>query len=168
MTIYVPGNPVGKERARHDGPGRPRTPAKTRAYEERIGWAWKQAHGPKYDGPVFMDLTIFLQVPKSYSKATREAMLKGEILPTRTPDSSNVLKSAEDGLNGIAYKDDSQIAATYTHRYYAEEPGVLVIVQPVDPEYMKTSLRSSLALRDSIRPPRVEVVVDYEPGAVHD
>lgn len=154
MTIYIPGNPVGKQRQRHDPNHphqRPRTPEKTRAYEQRIGWAWKQANGPMYDGPVEISITIFLQCPKSYPKKIREAMLSGEILPTRTPDCSNVLKSAEDGLNGIAYKDDSQIAKTNTERFYAEEPGLLVVVAPVNTDYMKESLRASLGLRNAIR-----------------
>jgi len=154
MTIYISGDPVGKQRPRHDPTHpnqKPHTPEKTRDYEKRIGWAWKQAHGPMYEGPVEISVTIFLQCPKSYSKKTREAMLSGEILPTRTPDCSNVLKSAKDGLNKIAYKDDSQIAKTNTERFYAEEPGLLIIVRPVNKDYMKESLRASLDLRNAIR-----------------
>ena len=152
MTVYVPGDPVGKERARHDGPGRPRTPAKTRDYEERIGWAWKQAHGPMYDGLVEISITVFLQVPKSYPKKTRAAMLHGAILPTRTPDISNVLKSAEDGLNKIAYKDDSQIAfIKECGRYYAEEPGLLVRVEPANMGYAEADLKAALLLRDHLK-----------------
>lgn len=155
MTVYVPGDPVGKERARHDPrrPNeRPRTPAKTRSYEEKIGWAWKQANGPKYDGPVEISITVFLQVPKSYSKNTRAAMLYGDILPTRTPDISNVLKAAEDGLNKIAYKDDSQIAfIKECGRYYAEEPGLLVRVEPANMAYAVADLYASLKLRDHLK-----------------
>lgn len=154
MTIYIPGDPVGKQRQRHDPnhPNqKPRTPEKTRAYEAKIGWAWKQAHGPMYDGPVEIGITIFLQCPKSYPKKTREAMLSGDILPTRTPDCSNVLKSAEDGLNGVAYKDDSQIVRIVAERFYAAEPGLLIIVAPAKMEYMGESLKTSIALRNAVR-----------------
>lgn len=154
MTIYIPGNPVGKERQRHnpDNPHqRPRTPAKTREYEKRIGWAWKAAHGPMYEGPVEISIVVFLQVPKSYAKKTREAMLRGDILPTRTPDISNVLKSAEDGLNKVAYKDDAQIAFISGCRYYASDPGLMITVRAADTEFAKQHLVASEVLLDSVK-----------------
>lgn len=154
MIIFVPGDPVGKERQRHNPNNphqRPRTPAKTREYEKRIGWAWKAAHGPMYEGPVEISITVFLKVPKSYPKKTREAMLQGEILPTRTPDISNVLKSAEDALNKIAYHDDSQIAQVYAFRYYAEEPGLLITVGKADFIVADTHLKAALCVRDAIK-----------------
>lgn len=154
MTIYIPGDPVGKERQRHNPNNphqRPRTPAKTREYEKRIGWAWKAAHGPMYEGPVEISITVFLKMPKSYPKKTREAMLRGEILPTRTPDISNVLKSAEDGLNKIAYHDDAQIALVTGTRYYSHEPGLLISVISADLEYAKKHLSAVLALREKVK-----------------
>lgn len=154
MTIYIPGDPVGKERQRHNPNNphqRPRTPAKTREYEKRIGWAWKAANGPMYEGPVEIRITVFLKMPKSYPKKTREAMLRGEILPTRTPDISNVLKSAEDGLNKIAYHDDAQIALVTGTRYYSHEPGLLISVISADLEYAKKHLSAVLALREKVK-----------------
>lgn len=154
MTIYIPGNPVGKQRQRHNPENprqRPRTPEKTRAYEQRIGWAWKQAHGPMYEGPVQIRAIIFLKCPESYPQKTRNAMLSGEILPTKTPDASNVLKSAEDGLNGIAYKDDAQIDNICVERYYSDEPGLLITVEPICKEYMIAGLQARLWLRDATK-----------------
>lgn len=154
MTIYIPGNPVGKERQRHNQNNphqRPRTPEKTRNYERMVGFGWKAARGPMYEGPVEISITVFLKVPKSYAKKTKEAMLRGDILPTRTPDISNVLKSAEDGLNKIAYNDDSQITKVYGYRYYSNEPGLLISVTPTDITASKQHLSAALSLRDAVK-----------------
>ena len=59
-------------------------------------------------------------------------MKNGKIRPTTRPDVSNVIKSVEDGLNGIAYHDDSQISELMVFRYYGEEPGVCVEIRELD------------------------------------
>lgn len=49
-------------------------------------------------------------------------MIKGEIRPTKKPDLDNVAKIICDGLNKIAYEDDSQIIDLTVTKYYAEIP----------------------------------------------
>ena len=128
MTIFVPGDPVGKERPRHTKNGHTYTPDKTKAYEEKVAWAWKQAGGSKLDGPVLMRIVWHHRIPKRTTKANRAAMLKSEIMPTTRPDLDNVCKSIMDALNGVAYGDDSQIVSLTAIRRYAEDPGVFVEV----------------------------------------
>lgn len=57
-------------------------------------------------GPVLLSVVSHRHMPKSWPKRRR-----GE-QDTMKPDASNVLKLVEDALNGIAYKDDSQIVAS--------------------------------------------------------
>ena len=54
------------------------------------------------------------------------AAIAGVIQPTTKPDVSNIVKGIEDALNGIWYKDDSQIVHEYSMKQYAREPGVIV------------------------------------------
>lgn len=58
-----------------------------------------------FAGPVLITLASHRHVPVSWPKRR-----KGE-QDTMKPDASNILKLVEDALNGIAYKDDSQIVA---------------------------------------------------------
>ena len=59
-------------------------------------------------------------------KKKHEAAYAGLIWPTTKPDVSNIVKGIEDALNGIWYKDDSQIVHEYSMKQYAREPGVIV------------------------------------------
>lgn len=49
-------------------------------------------------------------------------MIDRIIRPTKRPDISNILKSAEDALNSLAYHDDKQIVTAICHKYYAIRP----------------------------------------------
>lgn len=56
---------------------------------------------------------------------------EGLILPTTKPDSSNILKGVEDALNGVLYKDDSQIVRTHVVKMYAFNPAIQVVIQEI-------------------------------------
>lgn len=59
-----------------------------------------------FAGPVLMSLVSHRHVPPSWPRRRR-----GE-QDIAKPDASNILKLVEDALNGIAYRDDSQIVAS--------------------------------------------------------
>ena len=85
------------------------TPKTTREYEETVAWFAKTAYKeePTKD-PVRLDLTI----RSSKSRA----------------DISNILKSIEDGMNGIIYVDDKQIEEIHISRIKEGNEGVDVAV----------------------------------------
>lgn len=83
--------------------GKAYTPIKTHLAENVIGEGWT---GPKYEGPVFMrvifdktstEVTVGFLSETDYPKTA----LRGDI--------DNYLKLVMDGLNGVAYDDDSQV-----------------------------------------------------------
>lgn len=127
MTIYIPGDPVGKERPRVAN-GHAYTPEKTKAYEERIAWAWKQAHGEMIEGPVRLRVVAYFGVPSSASKKRQALMREGKILPTKKPDEDNILKVIQDALNGLAYKDDAYVVTGCCTKKYGD-PGVFVEIE---------------------------------------
>lgn len=134
MIIYIPGDPVGKERPRHDPrhpERRPHTPEKTKAYEEKIAWAWKQAHGEMIDGPVEMMITAYYRIPKSATLAQKEKMRTGDILPEKRPDIDNVVKAVMDGCQGVAFKDDAKVVRVSAAKLYSEEPGLRVDIKEI-------------------------------------
>lgn len=105
-------------------------PPKSKAYKALVRQCAAQ-NAPKepLDGAVTLDVRIYRSVPKSWNKKKRDAALAGVIQPTTKPDVSNVVKGIEDALNGIWYKDDSQIVHEYSMKQYAREPGVIVKMQ---------------------------------------
>ena len=59
-------------------------------------------------------------------------MLCGRILPTKKPDVDNVAKIILDGLNCIAWDDDTQVVDLSVSKYYSEEPRVSVMIEEID------------------------------------
>lgn len=59
MIFTIPGEPTGKARPRVVK-GHAYTPAKTKAYEDKVRWCFKQAHGKLIDGPVAVAIIMAL------------------------------------------------------------------------------------------------------------
>ena len=134
VTFKVDANPVGKQRARYVKRGnfvQTYTPEKTRTYETLIRDAAIEAMGTSepLETPVTLYLYIRVPIPKSYSKKKLEACLNGMDQPIKKPDASNILKSVEDGMNGIVYTDDSQIINLHVTKVYSTLAGVDVCVK---------------------------------------
>lgn len=134
VTFKVDANPVGKQRARYVKRGnfvQAYTPEKTRTYETLIKNAAKQAMGVSepLDTPVSLYLYIRVPIPASATKKRIEAIASGDEKPIKKPDASNILKSVEDGMNGVVYKDDSQIINIHVTKVYSSQPGVDICVK---------------------------------------
>ena len=134
VTFKVDANPVGKQRARYVKRGnfvQAYTPEKTRTYETLIRDAAIEAMGTSepLETPVTLYLYIRVPIPKSHSKKKVEACLNGLDQPIKKPDASNILKSVEDGMNGIVYKDDSQIINLHVTKVYSTLAGVDICVK---------------------------------------
>jgi len=133
ITFSIPGEAVAKGRAKVTtigGHARMYTPTKTLNYESKVALFAKQAMGDRnlFDGPVALDLTLYMAIPASWSKKKRDMALSGAVIPTTKPDCSNVLKAVEDGMNGVVYLDDKQIADLRVSKRYCECPSVVVTV----------------------------------------
>jgi Holliday junction resolvase RusA-like endonuclease len=133
VTIVVMGAPVGKGRPRFTRAGHAYTPDKTRAYEQMVAWAAKTEMGPRQpiDGPVQLSFRAVFEIPKSWSKKKQTDALLGVIRPTVKPDADNLIKAVADSLNGIVYRDDSQITEISGSKRYGEKAFVAVTVKPI-------------------------------------
>jgi Holliday junction resolvase RusA-like endonuclease len=134
VTMKVDGVPVPKGRARYVRRGNhisTYTPEKTRTYETLIKDAARQAMGVSepLETPVSLYLYIRVPIPASATKKRLQAIASGDEKPTKKPDASNVLKSVEDGMNGVVYKDDSQIVNIHVTKVFSSEPGVDICVK---------------------------------------
>ena len=134
VTFKVDANPVGKQRARYVKRGnfvQAYTPEKTRTYETLIRESAKQAMGESnpLETPVSLYLYIRVPIPASATKKRLQAISDGTEKPIRKPDASNILKSVEDGMNSVIYKDDSQIVNIHVTKVYSSVPGVDICVK---------------------------------------
>jgi Holliday junction resolvase RusA-like endonuclease len=134
ITFKVDADPVGKQRARYAKRGnfvQTYTPDKTRNYESLIKEAAIEAMGTSepLETPVTLYLYIRAPIPKSLPKKRIEACLNGLEKPIKKPDASNVLKSVEDAMNGVVYKDDSQIVNIHVSKVYSSVSGIDVCIK---------------------------------------
>lgn len=59
--------------------------------------------------PVTVVVQFCMQIPDSWTKSKKQMANTDKIKPIGKPDLDNMIKSVLDGLNGVAYADDSQI-----------------------------------------------------------
>jgi len=136
VTITVQGAPQGKGRARaflRGGKIGHFTPQKTRSYESLILGAAVDAMGdrPPFEEAVEFTLRAIYPIPASWSARKRAQAMTGEIKPTKKPDLDNVLKAWNDGLNGVVYRDDSQVVTFAVEKRYGPQPLVVVTVNTI-------------------------------------
>ena len=136
--------PVAQGRPKFSSAGgfvRAYDPKKSRDAKSYIRMQAAEAMGmdPLFTGPVAIEITAFRATPKSTSGRKAREMIGGFIIPTTKPDMSNYLKLVEDALNGIIWRDDSQIVDSLVRKRYGLTPGYEIIVREYLPEVEKES-----------------------------
>lgn len=134
VHFHVEGVPVPKKRPRFrafNGMVQSYTDKDTREYEDHVRLTAQAAMGTTepLETPVGVYLYIRRGIPKSYSKKRSEACLEGLEKPITKPDIDNLAKSLLDGMNGVVFKDDSQIVSLHVTKVFASEPGVDIMVK---------------------------------------
>jgi len=95
------------------------TPQPTLDYQKLVADTYTEKYGDMVlDGALIMEIDAFFNVPKSYSKK-KKAELRGRPNVAHNGDIDNVAKSILDGLNGVAYDDDTIIYDLHIRKYYA-------------------------------------------------
>lgn len=133
-TFTILGEPKGKQRPKFTTiAGHPRaiTPQQTVNYENLVKLEYQAQCGNAFFSdkqPVFVTIDCFMAIPKSTSHLKRRQMLYELIRPMKKPDWDNVGKIICDSLNGIAYRDDSQITDARVRKFYSDQPRVVVTI----------------------------------------
>ena len=134
VVFVIKGEPRGKGRPRFTKRGHTYTDAKTKEYETLVMTSYlDSADGYKFTSPVKVIIMAHFKPPKKSKKVVGD-MLNGHILPTKKPDVDNIAKIILDGLNGIAWGDDTQVAYLCVSKYYSEEPRVAVMIEEINAE----------------------------------
>ncbi len=118
MKIHfsVDVRPKAKERPRF-AKGHTYTPRATKDYEQLIALYARQAGCTARSEPCIIDITATFKRPKT---------MKSFQYCTKRPDVDNIAKAVTDGLNGVAYKDDSQIVELKIAKNYGTHDRVEV------------------------------------------
>lgn len=136
VTFTVPGEPRGKGRPRFARKtGRAYTDAQTASYENLIKLACQAAMEGRepFDGPVAVHLAAFLKIPTTATHKRLAAIRAGDEWPTKRPDIENIAKSALDGMNGVAFGDDSQVVNLAAKKFWGSPPGLTITVSEILP-----------------------------------
>lgn len=79
-------------------------------------------------GPMAMDMTFFMPIPKGITRAERNRMINGTTRPNKRPDFDNLAYIITNALKGLIYRDDGQVVDCSIHKYYAEVPRTVLKV----------------------------------------
>jgi Holliday junction resolvase RusA-like endonuclease len=106
------------------------TPAKTASFENKVALFAKSAlRGRRMDAAAAYRITIQARfaVPGSASKKRQAAMMNAGCM--KKPDADNIAKAVCDALNGIVWKDDSQVVDVRVLKRWGESGGMTVFVE---------------------------------------
>ena len=132
FNLDGPVKPKGRPRfSKVGGFVRTYTDKKTLDYESLVREAAIQALGSSdtLETPIAVYLLFRLPIPQSYSKKRTEACLSGSERHVKRPDLDNLAKSVLDGMNGVVFKDDSQITSLHCTKVYSNVAGVNILVK---------------------------------------
>jgi Holliday junction resolvase RusA-like endonuclease len=143
IRLFIPGRPApgGSKRAfinRHTG--------KVSLVDAGVGntdWKARVAHearlahsGPPLEGPLQVSFRFFLPRPKGhfYTSRKRQGELKDNAprYPEGKPDTTKLIRAAEDACKAIIWRDDSQIIEQYAIKIYGSEIGCEIEVCVID------------------------------------
>jgi Holliday junction resolvase RusA-like endonuclease len=136
VTIVLLGEPVGQGRPRFvRKSGVAYTPEKTRNISAALRIAAQQTMNERisglFDEPLRLHLLAEFGVPQSWSQRKKNTALLHGHFPAKKPDISNILKLAEDALNGIVYRDDALIVEAHVRKVYGGQPKLVITVSPL-------------------------------------
>ncbi len=110
------------------------TPKQTTEYEKLVRASYTAVSKTFFEKgiPLIISIIALFSIPKSVNKKLKNLMLQGDILPTKKPDSDNIIKITLDALNGVAYHDDAQICRIYFEKKYAEIPSIKITIKEIN------------------------------------
>lgn len=139
LVFSLAGDPRGKGRPRtsvRGGFARVYTDAATRKYEAsvRAVAVGVMAGRAPMDGALSVSLRFRLAPPKSMTKRERASVLAGESAYLGRIDLDNAAKAVLDAMNAVAFHDDRQIVRLFLTKGAAEQAGVDVRIEPLEPQ----------------------------------
>jgi len=130
----IAGTPVAKARPRATAVGghaRMYTPKQSKNFEFQIRSIVSKRIKEPIKGAVRVDIEFYLQRPKKIIWKTKPMP---RCYCDKRPDKNKLAKTVLEGINGIAFRDDGQIADLRVKKYYCEgdgHPRTIINVKPL-------------------------------------
>lgn len=127
ITFVVPGKPFAKQRPKFSrARGVAYTPKETVKFESVVRQLAAMIFQNPIEGPVGVEIYATFEPAKSWSKKkTADYLGQWHI---QKPDADNLQKAILDGLNRIAFADDSQVARTVCEKRWGEVAETVVTI----------------------------------------
>jgi Holliday junction resolvase RusA-like endonuclease len=109
---------------------------RNRSWRDRVADVAVRAYGdsPLLSGPLELHMAFYFTRPASHYRTGKHALLLRDDAPkypTKKPDLTKVIRSSEDALTGILWKDDASIVRQVCTKEFGEKPGVSVCVRRI-------------------------------------
>lgn len=133
ISFEILGKVQAKQRPRLAKGGFVYTPKNTIMYENLVKLSFQNEYSDHipYEGLLKVKIKAYFEIPKSYTKKRRKEIEENNNYFSSKPDTDNIAKSILDSLNGIAYKDDSQIVELKVEKYYGEMAKAKVEIEEI-------------------------------------
>lgn len=122
MTLFVVEglSPAPQGSKRHVGGGRMiESSAKVKPWREAVRQEALATGAPMTDLPVFVHLTFRFTRPKGHHNSKGELKASAPAQHSTRPDIDKLARSTLDGLTGVLFSDDSQVAFMVASKEYA-------------------------------------------------
>jgi len=134
IKLTVEGSPVALKRHRHLRNGHTYDPSRA---DKRLFLAKSIKSAPKSPvyGPISMTLEFYVDRPKAHYRTGKYSHILKDTAPTwhiSRADIDNYVKLVLDALNGVYYKDDSQICHLKTIKKYSTNPRTVITMTGIE------------------------------------
>lgn len=129
--ITLSGTPVAKARPRasktRTGKIRMYTPTKSKDFEHQVRKRAEKLFEKPLVCPIYIEIHFLMPRPKKIIWKTKPMP---RVPCDKRPDLDNLCKSVEDGLNGVAFRDDGQISSMRaTKKYHSGDEGPKTVIR---------------------------------------
>ena len=121
LSFTIHARPQPKERARSTRSGHHYTPKRTVNFERLVAAQFRRQH-PDHKpiaGPIELGI---------YAQYSRPRTVKKDHWHTGRGDIDNIVKAISDGLNGVAWKDDRQVASLIAQKTWGDADKIEVYI----------------------------------------
>ena len=163
IRFFVPGRarPGGSKTPVYNNAGEVvgfRDASDNQNWRHGIALACRQAYsGPVLDEPLMLMACFWKMRPKNHYRTGKNAHLmsaKGlsTPVPIGIPDTTKLLRAAEDALKGVLWRDDSLIVDQHAFKRYGSVEGVTMYVDAFDEDTALWMNPEEPMVQDSIEP----------------
>lgn len=134
IKFTVPGQPVPQGRPRFTTKPFMRTydPPQSAKYKRKVKkFADKIAPDEPLKGELLVEVLIFKETLKSFSKVKKKAAEAKTLRPITKPDADNYAKGILDAVKGVLWEDDGQVVDLVTRKFYSEIPRAEITVKEI-------------------------------------